>query len=268
MARIHALACVDAAASIADDVEIGPFCVVGPHASIGPGCRLLSHVTVAGRTTIGAATTVYPYASLGTAPQSTAYRGEPTELVIGGGCDIREGVTMSIGTAAGGGVTTVGDGGFFMAQAHVAHDCRVGDRVIFANSATLGGHCEVGDHVFIGGLSGVHQHTRIGAHAMIGALSAVRGDIVPFGLASGNHARLFGINIVGMRRRNFSPQVVQAVRKAYRRLFRSPEPLDELVQRLEADAGDEPAVMEIVEFVRARGKRVLCRPQSRRAGSE
>lgn len=260
MARIHALACVDPSAVIADDVEIGPFCVVGPDVAIGPGCRLLNNVTVVGRTTIGAGTVVYPYASLGTAPQSTGYRGEPTRLVIGPGCDIREGVTMSLGTEAGGGLTTVGAGGFFMAYAHVGHDCQVGDHVVFANCATLGGHCQIGDHVFIGGLSAVHQHTRIGPQAMIGGVSGVRGDVIPYGLASGDHARLVGINVVGMKRRSLAQATIHAVRRAYRRIFMAPGAIDELLQEAEAEANDEPAVREIVSFVRERGRRTLCRP--------
>lgn len=262
MARIHALACVDAAADIADDVEIGPFCVVGPDVAIGPGCRLINNVTVAGRTTIGAGTVVYPYASLGTAPQSTGYRGEPTRLVIGPACDIREGVTMSLGTETGGGVTTVGAGGFFMAYSHVGHDCRVGERVVFANCATLGGHCEIGDHVFIGGLSAVHQHTRIGPQAMIGGVSGVRGDVIPYGLASGDHARLIGINVVGMTRRSLARATIHAVRRAYRRIFMAAGAIDDLLREVEAEADGEPAVREIVSFVRDRGQRTLCRPSA------
>jgi UDP-N-acetylglucosamine acyltransferase len=260
MARIHPSSCVDAAAKLADDVEIGPFCTVGPNVALGAGCRLVSHVNVAGRTTIGERTVVAPFASLGTAPQSLGYRGEPTELVIGADCDIREGVSMNVGTVEGGGVTRVGDHGFFMLNSHVAHDCQVGSHVVFANSATLGGHCEVGDHVFIGGLSAVHQHTRIGAHAMIGGVSGVRGDVIPFGLASGEHARLAGINMVGMKRRGFSRATIQAVRQTYRRLFLQSGTLEERLLSAEQEFGADAGAAAIIAFVRGRGKRTLCRP--------
>jgi UDP-N-acetylglucosamine acyltransferase len=260
MARIHPSALVDPAANLADDVEIGPFCTVGPQVTLGPGCRLISHVVISGRTSIGARTVVAPFASLGSAPQSLAYRGEPTELVIGADCDIREGVSMNVGTVEGGGVTRVGDRGFYMLNAHVAHDCQVGDHVVFANSATLGGHCQVGDHVFIGGLSAVHQHTRIGAHAMIGGNTGVRGDVIPFGLAAGDHARLAGINMVGMKRRGFSRASILAVRQTFRTLFFQAGSLEERIGDAEQAFGADPAAARIIEFVRSRDKRTLCRP--------
>jgi len=260
MTRIHPLACIDPAARIAEDTEIGPFCVIGPHVEIGSDCRLIAHVHVEGHTAIGPRTVVYPHATLGTGPQSINYRGGPTRLLIGADCQIREGVTMNIGTEDGGGVTRVGDRGFFMVNCHVAHDCQVGNDVVFANSATLAGHCEIGDHVFIGGLSAVHQHTRIGAHAMIGGVSGIRGDVIPFGIASGEHARMIGINVVGMKRRKFAQAAIMAVRKAYRRLFFGTESLDERLRVTESDLGDEPAVAQIVSFIRTRGNRVLSRP--------
>lgn len=260
MPRIHPLACVDAAAQIADDAEIGPFCVIGPHVRIAAGCRLMSQVHVEGNTTIGPRTAVYPQSVLGTAPQSLAYQGEPTRLVIGADCQIREGVTMNIGTAEGGGITEIGDRCFFMANAHVAHDCHVGDDVIFANCATLGGHCQIGEFVFIGGLSAVHQHTRIGAHAMIGGVSGVRGDVIPFGMASGDYAYLVGINGIGMRRRHFAQGSIMAVRRAFRALFFATAPLEERLRKTEVELGNEPAVAQIVSFVRTRGGRALCRP--------
>jgi UDP-N-acetylglucosamine acyltransferase len=176
-------------AIIGHGVSIGPYCIVGPHVEIADGCTLHPHVHVTGRTRIGARTVIYPFVSAGTPPQSVHYHGEPTRLEIGADCDIREGVTINIGTVAHG-VTTVGDRCFLMAGSHVAHDCIVGSNVTFANGASLGGHCEVGDYVFFGGQCAVHQFTRIGESAMIGGLSGVRGDIVPFGLVSGYPARL------------------------------------------------------------------------------
>src|SRR5579883_734242 len=190
MTRIDASAHVAAGAAIGNDVSIGPGCVIGPHVAIGDGCRLIANVHLTGHTTIGAGSVIYPFVSLGTPPQSTRYRGGDTRLVIGEGCDLRESVTMNIGTEDGGGVTTVGDRGFFMANSDVAHDCVVGNDVTFANCATLGGHCVIGDRVVIGGMSVVHQFTRIGSFAMIGGMCGVRGDVIPYGLAVGNYAQL------------------------------------------------------------------------------
>lgn len=260
MAMIDPTARVEAGAMVEDDVSIGPFCVVGPNVVLGSGCRLVAHVHIAGRTAVGARTVIHPFVSLGAPPQSTGYRGEPTRLLIGTDCDIREGVTMSIGTEAGGGITKVGDRGFFMAYSHVGHDCDVGNDVIFANCATLGGHCVVGDYVFIGGLSAAHQHTRIGAHAMIGGATGLRGDVIPFGLAAGSFARLSGVNAVGMKRRKFPTASIRAVRSAYRSLFFGEGVLARRLDATEASFGHDPAVAQILSFVRGKRDRPLCSP--------
>jgi len=266
MTSIDAAARVAPGAVIGTDVSIGPFCVIGPDAVIGDGCQLIASVHVTGHTTIGARTVVYPFCSLGTPPQSTRYRGGPTRLVIGADCDLRESVTMNRGTEDGGGITTVGDRGFFMANSHVGHDCRVGDDVVFANCATLGGHCEIGDGVVIGGLSAVHQFTRVGSFAMIGGVAGVRGDVIPFGLANGDYARLEGLNLIGLKRRKFSRERIQAIRRAYQKLFLDPghfaERLDEAAREFAADE----TVMQIIAFIRAGEHRPLCRPE--RSGGE
>src|SRR4030081_2231143 len=180
MPVIDPTARVASGAVVADDAAIGPFCVVGPQAVLDAGCRLIAHVHIMGRTTVGARTVAFPFASLGTPPQSTRYRGGDTALTIRAHCDLRESVTMNVGTEDGGGLTTVGDRGFFMANSHVAHDCRVGNDVVFANCATPGGHCEVGDSVVIVGLSAVHQFTRVGAFAVIGGGGGGRRGGIPF----------------------------------------------------------------------------------------
>jgi UDP-N-acetylglucosamine acyltransferase len=249
-------------AVIGDGVSIGPYCIVGPDVTIADGCKLLSHVNLTGHTTVGPRTVIYPFASLGTPPQSVGYRGGPTRLVIGADCQIRENVTMNIGTEDGIGVTEVGDRGFFMAYSHVGHDCRVGNDVVFANCATLGGHCVVGEHVFIGGLSAAHQFTRIGDHAMISGLSGLRGDVIPFGIAAGAFARLSGVNVVGMKRRKFSNETIRSVRAAYRLLFFSEGVLERRIEAVEASFGTEQAVTQIVAFIRAARDRPLCSPGS------
>jgi UDP-N-acetylglucosamine acyltransferase len=261
-AAIDPTARIEAGAEIGTGVTIGPYCIVGRKVVIGDGCKLVAHVHVAGHTTIGARTVIYPYASLGTPPQSTHYRGGPTRLVIGADCDIREGVTMNTGTEDGGGVTEVGKRGFFMANSHVGHDCRVGSDAVLANCVSLGGHCVLGDHVFIGGLTGVHQFTRIGAHAMISFSTGVRGDVIPFGLAAGAAARLIGINVVGMKRRKFSIEAIRAVRVAYRLLFFGKDTMARRLEDVEAKFGDNESVAQIVAFIRNGSHRPLCQAGS------
>ena len=260
MPLIDEAARVAPGAVIGADVSIGPFCVIGPDAVIGDGCRLVASVHVTGHTTIGAGTVVYPFCSLGTPPQSTRYRGGPTRLVIGEGCDLRESVTMNRGTEDGGGVTTVGDRGFFMANSHVGHDCHVGNDVTFANCATLGGHCEIGDGVTIGGLSAVHQFTRVGTGAMIGGVAGVRGDVIPFGLANGDYARLEGLNLIGLKRRKFSRERIQAIRRAYQKLFLDPGVFAERLDAAAREFATDETVMQIIAFIRAGEHRPLCRP--------
>ena len=261
MTQIHPTAIVDPGAQLGRDVEIGAFCTVGARVQLGDGVRLVSHVVVEGSTSIGTGTTVYPFAVLGGAPQHLAHKGEDTRLVIGERNTIREHVTMHTGTVGGGGVTTVGSDSLYMVGAHVAHDCVIGDRVTFANNATLGGHVVIGDFVFMGGLCAVHQFTRIGRYSFVGGGGVVTKDIIPYGSVWGNHAHLEGLNLVGLKRRGFSREAINALRAAYRLLFADEgtfqERLDDVV---EAHAGT-PEVMEIVDFIRAEANRPLCLPE-------
>jgi UDP-N-acetylglucosamine acyltransferase len=263
MTTIDPTARVEDGAVIGAGAAIGPYCVIGRDVTIGANCKLISHVHVMGHTSIGTGCTIYPFASLGGAPQSLAYRGEPTKLQIGEGCTIRESVTMSTGTVGGGGVTRVGDRGYFMNCSHVGHDCQVGNDVIFATSATLGGHCEIGDFVFIGGLSAVHQFTRIGPQAMIGGVCGVRGDVIPYGLANGQYARLEGLNIVGMKRRKFTRERLAAVRSFYQKLFEAPGVFSERLEAVRSLAATDPAVAAILSFIDSGTHRPLCLPSGR-----
>ena len=248
--------------------SIGPYCIVGSHVVVGPDCKLISHVHITGQTTIGAGCTIYPRVSLGTPPQSLSYRGELTRLEIGQGCTIREQVTMNAGTAAGGGVTRVGDRGYFMNCSHVAHDCVVGNDVVFATSATVGGHCEVGDFVVIGRLAAAHQFVRIGAQAMIEATSCARGDVIPFGLASGQSAGLVGLNIAGMKRRNFTRERLAVMEAFYQELFHGPSMFAERLHESRRQTDTDPAILEILAFIDADRHRALCLPpKSGGAGS-
>ena len=251
---------IEDGAVIGVGTSIGPYCIVGSHAVIGPGCRLISHVHVTGQTTIGAGCTIYPYASLGAPPQSLAYRGELTRLEIGQDCVIREQVTMNAGTVAGGGITRVGDRGLFMNCAHVGHDCVVGNDVTFATSATLGGHCEVGDFVSMGQLAAAHQFVRIGTQAMVEAASCARGDVIPFGLATGQSAALVGLNVAGMKQREFSDERVASLEAFYQELFHGPGIFADRLDQAKHLADTDPAIAEILAFIEADRHRALCLP--------
>jgi UDP-N-acetylglucosamine acyltransferase len=267
MAAIDPTARIEPGAVIGKDVSIGPYCVIGPHAVIGERCRLVAHVHVAGHTTIGPRTTLYPFASLGTPPQSVKYRGGPTRLVVGADCDIREGVTMNTGTEEDRGVTEVGDRCWLMVGSHVGHDCKVGNDVTFANNVVLGGHVTIGDFVVFGGQAAVRQFVRIGEGAMVVGLSGVRADVIPFGLVQGPLADLIGLNVVGMRRRGMSKADIHRVRRAYRALFFGTGTFCERLDLVAAQNGDDVLVAKMIAFIRA-GTRPLTMAVRRAATDE
>jgi len=260
MSDIHPTAVVDPAASVADGVKIGPYCVVGPEVTIEAGAELLSHCVIEGRTKIGGGTRIYPFASIGHCPQDLKYGGEPSRLEIGRNNIIREHVTMNPGTEGGGMLTRVGDNCLFMVGAHVAHDCQIENNVIMVNNATLGGHVHVGEWAIIGGLSAVHQFVRIGKHAMIGGMSGIEHDVIPYGSVIGNRARLSGLNIVGLKRRSFSRDVIHDMRKAYRMIFAHEGTMAERLDDVAEDFVNNEPVMEIVDFIRADSSRAICQP--------
>ncbi len=257
----HPTAIVAEGASIGNDVEIGPFCTVGPNVELGDGCRLISHVVVDGHTKVGSGTTIYPFAVIGLRPQDLKYQGEQSSLEIGADCTIREHVTMNPGTEGGGLLTSVGARCLFMVGAHVAHDCRLGNNVIMANNATLAGHVVVGDYAIIGGLSAVHQFVRIGEHAMIGGMSGVEHDVIPYGSAMGDRARLSGLNIVGLKRRGFSRDDIHILRKTYRLLFAEEGTLNERIEDVVELYDQVEPVMDIVNFIRANKSRAVLQPR-------
>jgi UDP-N-acetylglucosamine acyltransferase len=261
VAKIDSTARVADGAKLGADVEIGPYCIIGPDVTLGDGCRLASHISIQGNTSIGPGAKILPFASLGTPPQSVHYKGEPAKLIVGANCDIREHVTMNIGTAGGRMETRVGNNCMFMVGSHIGHDCVVGDNVIFANHGTLGGHAEVGDSVFVGGFGGVHQNTRVGEGAMLAGIVAHRHDVIPYGITAPN-GRLAGLNLIGLKRRNFSRQTIHTLRAAYRDLFFGEGNLSERTD-IVAEKYDEPAVQKIIEFIRSAGKRRLITPRTR-----
>ncbi|WP_395943568.1 acyl-ACP--UDP-N-acetylglucosamine O-acyltransferase [Brevundimonas sp.] len=259
---VHPTALIDATATLADGVTVGPWCTVGPNVVLGENVRLVSHVVVQQDTTVGAGTTIHPFAVIGGDPQHNGYKGEPVRLEIGENNLIREHCTFNRGTPQGTGVTVVGSNNLFMTGAHVGHDCVVGSNVVMANNATLGGHAQVGDKVFLGGLCAVHQNGRVGQGAIIGGLAAVTRDVIPYGSAWGNHARLRGLNLIGLKRKGYGKDQVRRLLAAYRDLF---EGQGEFAGRIDGVArtyADLPEIMEIIVFIRDGGRRPLCLPNA------
>lgn len=220
-AIIHSSSIVESGAIIGPNVKIGPFCYVGANVEIGAGTELKSHVVINGHTKIGCDNQIYQFASIGEVNQDLKYQGEPTRTEIGDRNRIRESVTIHRGTIQGASVTRVGSDNLLMVNAHIAHDCQIGNQCILANNATLGGHVEIDDFVIIGGMTAVHQFCIIGAHAMIGGCSGVAQDVPPYLMAQGNHATPFGVNFVGLKRRDFSKDALQAINNSYKALYRN-----------------------------------------------
>ena len=263
MQTIHPTAIIDAAAQLGSGVTIGAYSVVGPHVTLGDGVKLHSHVVIDGYTTVGAGCEVWPFAVLGATPQHTRYAGEPSELHIGANCVIREHVTMHPGTAIGAMQTIVGDNGLFFAGAHVAHDCVVGDHVIFANNAALGGHVEIGDHVMLGGFAAVQQWCRVGAHAMVGAHSLVDADVMPFTIAAGNRATLSGINVIGLERRGFSPEIIVGLRDLFRNLIRGNGLFATRLAAVQERFAGTAEYDAVFEFIKTAGRNGVCQTYKR-----
>ncbi|NQV43838.1 MAG: acyl-ACP--UDP-N-acetylglucosamine O-acyltransferase [Rhodospirillales bacterium] len=261
MSNIHPTAIVEDGAKIGESVTIGPYCMIGSQVELHDGVELISHAVVSGITTVGANTRIFPFASVGHPPQDLKYNGEPSRLEIGCNNVIREHVTLNPGTEGGGMLTSIGSNCLFMIGAHVAHDCRISDNVILVNNATLAGHVEVDEWAIIGGLSAVHQFVRIGRHAMVGGMSGVENDVIPYGSVMGNRAHLSSLNLIGLKRRNFSRDVIHDLRKAYRLIF---APEGTMVERLddvsELFQSNEP-IMEIVNFIRIESSRSICQPR-------
>lgn len=260
-AIIHPTAIVEDGATLGDGVKIGPFCHVGPRVALGDGVELVSHAVVWGDTQVGARTRVFPFASLGHQPQDLKYHGEDSRLEIGADCLIREGVTMNGGTEGGGLLTRVGNKCAFLANSHVAHDAKLGDGVILSNNVMIAGHVTIGDHVIFGGGSAIHQFARVGSHAFIGGLAGVENDVIPYGMALGNRAALAGLNLIGLKRRNFSREAIHDLRRAYRLIFAPEGTLKERVEDVAGEFAAHPHVHEILDFIREGGDRALCTPR-------
>ncbi|HYC92673.1 MAG TPA: acyl-ACP--UDP-N-acetylglucosamine O-acyltransferase [Thermoanaerobaculia bacterium] len=255
---IDPTAVISSDAVLAAGVTVGPYAIVGPHVTIGAGTHIGPHVRIEGPTQIGERNQFVGQASVGTAPQDIKFKGEKTELRIGNDNVFREFVTLNRGTVGGGGITTIGSGNFFMAYAHVAHDCHVGDSTIFANNATLAGHVEVGDFSTIGAFSAVHQFCRVGDHAFIGGGSICTQDVLPFVKTVGNRpAKTYGVNNIGLERKGFAKETIEALQRAYRILTRSKMLLQDALARIETELGFHAEVRYLVEFVRESKRGVI-----------
>jgi UDP-N-acetylglucosamine acyltransferase len=254
MAQIHATALVEPGAQIDDDVTIGPFAVIGPKVRIGAGTAIGAHVMIEGRTTIGRGNRIFPFCAIGGPPQDKKYAGENTALQIGDHNTIRESCTMNTGTVQDGGVTRVGSHNWIMAYVHIAHDCDVGNHTILANSVQLAGHVHVGDWAILGGITGVHQFVHIGAHAMTGAGTTLLQDLPPFVICNGNPAQAHGMNFEGLKRRGFAAPSLQALRRAYKTVYKEGLTVTEAIAALESqtheDADSAAHVKAFAAFVR------------------
>jgi UDP-N-acetylglucosamine acyltransferase len=260
MARIHASALVDPRAELAEGVQVGPFCVIGPEVTIGAGTSIHSHVVIVGRTRIGRDNRVFPFCSLGEIPQDKKYGGESTELQIGDGNTIREFCSLHLGTVQGGGATRVGSDNWIMAYVHIAHDCVIGDHTVLANTVQLAGHVTIGDWAVVGGMTGVHQFVRIGAHSMCGGGSALLQDVPPYILCRGNPAQPHGVNAEGLLRRGFDEATIATLKRAYRSIYREGLTLAQAREAIRADAPDSTAadaIGQLIEFLDAPGRGII-----------
>jgi len=248
---IHETAIIAQGAEIDSDVTIGPYAVIGEHVKIGSGTTVGPHAVIEGRTEIGRDNHIFQFASVGAIPQDLKFHGEETSLSIGDRNKIREFVTIHLGTEDGGGKTTVGSDNLLMAYAHVAHDCVVGNHVILANAATLAGHVEVDDFAILGGLSAVHQFCRVGCHVMASGGSMITQDVVPYTIVQGDRAKTVGLNLIGLKRRGFAPEVLKTIKQAYRLVFRSGSPLEEALAKIENELDGSPELSVFVEFIKS-----------------
>jgi UDP-N-acetylglucosamine acyltransferase len=247
----HPTAVIHDGARIGDGTRVGPFVVIGAGVRIGERCDIQSHVVIDGDTRIGDECRLFPFVTVGMAPQDLKFRGEKTRIEIGDRNVLRESVTVHLGTGGGGGLTRLGSDNFIMAYSHIAHDCLIGNSIVMANAATLAGHVEVEDFATIGAFSGVHQFCRVGRYAYIGGYSVVTQDAVPFVLTVGNRARSYGINVVGLRRRDFSAAAIEALQDAYRLLFHRKLPFQNALEETEREHGGVKEVGYLLEFIRA-----------------
>jgi UDP-N-acetylglucosamine acyltransferase len=257
---IHPSAVIAPGAELDHGVQVGPYAVIGPQVRIGRDSSIGPHSVVEGRTTIGCENTIFQFASVGAIPQDKKYQGEDSSLIIGDRNTIREFATLNIGTTGGGMATRIGNDNLFMVYSHVGHDCQIGNNVILANCATLAGHVILEDYVGVGGLAAIHQFTRIGESAYLGGGAMVSLDVPPYCMAQGDRARLFGLNLIGLKRRGFGEEQLSALKKAYRTFFAEGLTLKEATDRTRQEQAASPEAVHLAEFI-ASSPRGICRPR-------
>ena len=258
---IHDTAIIDKKAQISSDVEIGPYCIIGPKVKIASNCKLYSHVNIVGNTSIGNNNEIYPFSSLGTPPQDLKYKGEENSLVIGNNNKFREYVNINPGTLQGGTITKIGNNNLFMVYCHVAHDCNVQDNVVLANNVQVGGHVTIQNNAIIGGSCAIHQFSRIGQFAMIGGMTGVLSDVIPFGLSLGNRNNLNGLNLIGLRRAGISNEDIKIMQNSYETIFSSQNFRINL-NSLEQNQKNNKYVKLIIEFINSDKKRPISIPEN------
>ena len=257
----HKSSVIDKKTKIGKNVKIGPFCVIGKDVKIGNNCILHNHVSITGNVLIDDNTEIFPFVSIGSIPQDLKYNGEKTSIKIGKNCKIREYVTINLGTNGGGGVTSIGNSCLLMIGTHIAHDCEIGNNVIFANHSTLAGHVKIFDNVVVGALSAIHQFSRIGEGAMIGGMSGVTADVIPFGTVVGNRAKLSGLNVLGLKRRNVKKKEILELRKAFKNIFLSKKlTLKKRVDILIKKKPKERTINVLLKFLKEDSDRSFCLP--------
>lgn len=262
MSKIHKTAIIEKGAKIGQNVSIGPYSVIGSNVTLGDNVQLKSHVVIEGRTSIGQGTIIFPFSSIGHAPQDLKYSGEKSELIIGENNVIREYVTMNPGTSGDNMKTEVGNNCLFMASSHVAHDCIVGNNVILANNATLGGHVHLGDFVILGGMAAIHQFTKIGSHAMIGGMSGIKNDVPPYTMVIAEEPYVAGINIVGLKRRGFSREEIKDIKQVYDILFNNTKNMVDAIKKIESSFTDNDVVSKILHFLKLESTRGISKPKN------
>ncbi len=261
--KIHTTAIIAKEAEIEENCFIGPYCIIGKNVKLGKGSKLFSNVTIDGFTSVGEGCQFFPYSTIGTSPQDLKYKGEKSFLYIGNNNIFREYVTVNPGTKGGGLKTVIGSNCLFMISSHVAHDCLIGNNVILVNNASLAGHVSIEDFAILGAFSGVHQFCRIGKHSMAGAMSGIDSDVIPYGTVVGNRAYLSGLNIIGLKRRGFTKQIIQELRKAYGLLFFTQDgTISERIKEVSEDFSKNEPVMEVVNFLTKEKSRSICKPKN------
>jgi len=258
---IHKTSIISEGAKISDNVEIGPYCVIGPQVSIDSGTIIHSHVNIMGNTSIGLGNEIFPFVSIGNDPQDLKYQGEENSLIVGNNNKFREYVNINPGTKGGGGTTRVGNDNLFMVFSHIAHDCQIGNNIVLANSVQVGGHVTIEDNAIVGGSCAIHQYSRIGELAMIGGMTGVLSDVIPFGLSLGNRNYLNGINLIGLRRAKISNENIKIIVKAYKKIFKSAF-FRENIKNLNGQFKNNKFVEKIIKFINADKKRPISTPDN------